>query len=73
MFGSIEYINIIKKLWGYEPSQEELDQLGYYLIESLKKSDIIGFPTPRHLSRKDYFSKGIEVFEKYVGKDCFIN
>ncbi len=64
-----EYDWAIKKLIGYNHTEEENVELSNYLVETLKKVDIIGFPTPRHLNRADFFSKGIEVFEKYVSGD----
>lgn len=62
-----EYINIIKKLWGYEPSKLELNELHTHLGNSILNADIVGFPTPRHLARADYFNKAEEVFKKCMG------
>lgn len=62
-----EYISIINRLWGYMPSEQELTEVSSYLKESINDSDIIGFPTQRHLTRKDYFSKAEEVFEHNFG------
>lgn len=64
-----EYNWAIKKLIGYNHTEQENVELSNYLIETLQQADVIGFPTQRHLSRKDYFNNAIDVFEKFVGKE----
>lgn len=61
-----EYIRIVGKLWGYVPKDKRLKEVANYLIEALRKSDIVGFPTSRHLARADYFADSQRVYEKYV-------
>jgi hypothetical protein len=61
-----EYLKIVHKLWGYIPEEGELEILSHCLINALRESNVIGFPTKRHLSRADFFNKAVEVFEKYV-------
>jgi hypothetical protein len=63
-----EYQKAISKLIGYAHSEKENVELSNYLIRSLKECDVIGFPTERHLNRKDYFRDSINVFENKVGK-----
>lgn len=66
-----EYVKIVTKLWGYKPEEEELKDVASYLIESLNKADIIGFPTKRHLNRTDFFNKTVEVFQQHIGPANF--
>lgn len=66
-----EYVRIVSRIWGYAPDETELIEISKYLIESLKKADIIGFPTERHLARTDYFNRAIEVFQSNIGPTNF--
>lgn len=62
-----EYSKIVTKLWGYKPNESDLQRVSEYLKEAIIKSDIIGFPTPRHLARSDYFKDAISVYEEHIG------
>jgi hypothetical protein len=61
------YRHAVTKLWGYTPAESELVEITKYLIESLRKCDVVGFPTPRHLARTDYFRDGEGVFRDHIG------
>ncbi len=63
-----EYQRIVGKLWGYRLDEQQLGEVSLSLIKALRESDVVGFPTERHLRREDYFSKSKEVFEQRVNK-----
>ncbi len=61
-----DYSKIVTKLWGYKPNESDLVEIADNLIASIKKSDVVGFPTPRHLARADYFNGAIGVYDRYI-------
>ncbi len=61
-----DYISIVTKLWGYKPGENELREIDTWLRVALEFSDIIGYPTERHLKREDYFKDADKIFRNCV-------
>lgn len=61
------YLNIVYRLWGYVPDEDELVAIAGFLEHSLRNADYIGYPTERHRTRTDYFKDADRIFKRYVG------